>query len=157
MDDTTRVLVIEDDSDYGELMRRFLEFRIPRNNIVVVKSLEESFLTDGKFGVILMDLCLPEGRGVDLIKKVRQRWPHIPIVAMSGVLDESMEHVVMAAGVQDFLLKEEVTNSKKHLARVLSRAMDRSEILAQTMKSNIRKIHQFIERMDSFKCFTTNI
>lgn len=149
MDDMTRILVVEDDRAYSELVRRFLADSVPAENVVFTDSMASALATSGKFGVILADLVLPDANDLEVVHALHKKWPHTPIVAMSGMLDESRSRAVMEAGAQDFLLKDEVTNAKKHLARILSRAMDRSEVLARTMAEGISSIHATLQRLEA--------
>lgn len=144
-----RVLVIEDDPDYAELVKRFLSATIEEKNISIFYTLREAILSDGKFCVILADLMLPDGNGIDVITRLRERWPHVPIVAMTGMMGQDKMQEILMAGAQDFLLKDEVTNSRKHLGRILGRAIARSEILSRTMNSGIQELKKTIDKLNS--------
>jgi len=150
MNDDLRVLIIEDDKDYAALVLRFLEPKISRENMVVVTTLRDALNTDGKFNVILSDIMLSDSNGIELINILHKKWPYIPIVAMSGYVGDNMTKTIIAAGAQDFLLKDEINAIRKHLPRVLSRAIDRSEILSKMMYSAIEDLRATIERMNKF-------
>jgi CheY-like chemotaxis protein len=81
-----RVLVVEDDAETQEIIRRLLE----KEGIGVVAAengrvaLER--LTEGKPGLILLDLMMPEMDGFQFVDHVRQHeaWRAIPIVVVTA-------------------------------------------------------------------------
>lgn len=56
-------------------------------------------------GLILSDMKMPGMSGIDLFHRVKERWPHIPVVIMSafGTIELAVE--AMKVGVLDYLVK----------------------------------------------------
>ena len=61
--------------------------------------------------VILMDLRLGDGEGLDLIQEVHQEWPSIRIIALSQFDEEIFAHRALQAGARGYLMKSEATDS----------------------------------------------
>jgi diguanylate cyclase (GGDEF)-like protein len=58
-----------------------------------------------KIDVILLDLDLPDGRGLDTFVRLKTQLPGIPIVVLSGIADEEISRQAVREGAQDYLIK----------------------------------------------------
>jgi diguanylate cyclase (GGDEF)-like protein/PAS domain S-box-containing protein len=76
--------------------------------------------------VILVDLSLPDGTGMELIDRLHAASPTIPIVILSHAQDEAVAEAALQRGAQDFILKERVDDYV--LAKILAAAIDRAEV-----------------------------
>jgi two-component system KDP operon response regulator KdpE len=99
-----RVLIIEDEADIRRFVRMALE-----------SAGHEAFEADGvKRGLIeagtrrpelvILDLGLPDGDGVDFIRDLRG-WSAIPIVVLSARSSEADKIAALDAGADDYLVK----------------------------------------------------
>lgn len=61
--------------------------------------------------VILMDLRLGDGEGLDLIQEFSQNHPAIRIIALSQFDEEIFAHRALQAGARGYLMKSEATES----------------------------------------------
>lgn len=61
--------------------------------------------------VILMDLRLGDGEGLDLIAEVSQNHPKIRIIALSQFDEDIFAHRALQAGARGYLMKSEATES----------------------------------------------
>ena len=66
-----------------------------------------SALRNDRFDVVLLDLHLPDGSGVECVEKVQQADTLMPIVVLSGHGDEDYAVEILNRGVQDYLVKWE--------------------------------------------------
>jgi two-component system nitrogen regulation response regulator GlnG len=78
------ILVVDDDVEVGEVIRRVLE----RGGfgVRVVNSADAALdaVTENEPDVVVTDVIMPRQNGVDLIRALRARAPRIGIVAISG-------------------------------------------------------------------------
>ena len=106
-------------------------------------------LQENTFDVILLDLCLPDGRGIDLVKQLKERIPQIPIVVMTGIQDESMAVAALQEGAQDYLVKSDTFSPQRLeklgyvdignlLVKTLRYAIERAELTQQLETSQER-------------------
>jgi CheY-like chemotaxis protein len=99
------ILLVEDHRDTGRLLARLL-----RNTGFVVDHAEDiqqalKLLEDTRFDLMVSDLGLPDGTGLDLMKKVREKWPELPGICLSGFGMESDIQSSRAAGFSEHLTK----------------------------------------------------
>ena len=55
--------------------------------------------------VILMDLMMPEMDGIAATRIIRQKYPHIQVIALTSVQDDASVRQMLAAGAIGYLLK----------------------------------------------------
>ena len=89
-------------------------------------------LTD-KFDVVLLGLNLPESSGYETFLRVHEKAPSLPIVVISGVLDDESAHKAIKGGAQDYLLKTEMTPDL--LARSIFYSVERNRIEEELVKA----------------------
>lgn len=63
-------------------------------------------VSERRFGVVLVDIGLPDGSGVEFIGWMRQHQPHIPAVVISAWRTEDVIVSALRAGAIGYLLKE---------------------------------------------------
>lgn len=115
-----RVLLIEDNpADAGILLEMLSEQDGTNPVLVQVGSMmeAESKLKTGSFDVVLLDLDLPDAEVHDAMRRVHAAAPHVPLLVLTGVDDETLANQTLDHGAQDFLLKGRLE------ARGLRRAM----------------------------------
>src|SRR5947207_10415724 len=109
-----KLLLIEDDSTVTELFGQMLAASTaPRFQLESAASLQEGLkcLEDGVIDVAVLDLILPDSRGLGVLNQVRARLPDLPIVVLTGLRDEELALQALREGAQDYLLKGEVTQT----------------------------------------------
>lgn len=80
-------------------------------------------LAEGAPDMIVLDLGLPDGGGVDAIHKVQRAAPAVPLVVLTGLDDEGAAIQALHAGAQDYLIKGQMSTSL--LVRALRYAFER--------------------------------
>jgi DNA-binding NarL/FixJ family response regulator len=63
-------------------------------------------LADTRCDVLLLDLDMPAPSGLELIKRVRARWPQLSIVVVSMHNQPQMVRAALAAGADDYVAKD---------------------------------------------------
>jgi DNA-binding NtrC family response regulator len=86
-------------------------------------------LASEDFDVILLDLVLPDSKGLDTLLQIQARAPLTPIVVLTGMTDENMALQAVQAGVQDYLVKGQASKSDL-LVRSIRYAIERKRIEA---------------------------
>ena len=85
----------------------------------VCGSLRESFvqLKKEKFDVILLDLNLKDSKGLDSLKRIKKKYPDVPIVVHTGAYEDALGLKAVSLGAQDYLIKG------KYQSYVLSKSL----------------------------------
>ncbi|MEI8248179.1 MAG: response regulator [Lentisphaerota bacterium] len=106
------ILLIEDDEAVREFIREVL---LGEGYFVSVAGNGNEGLaaikSDPDIGMVITDIVMPEKEGIETIIEIKQDWPHIKILAMSGggkVCAEEYLHIAGALGA-DVTLKKPFT------------------------------------------------
>ncbi len=79
-----KILVVDDEGIVLDSCRRVLEE--DGLEVLLVTSADKAIaaIEDEEPSVLLMDVKMPLRDGMDLMREVKERWPSIPIIVMSG-------------------------------------------------------------------------
>ena len=86
-------------------------------------------LRDRSFDVILLDLSLPDARGLEALQRVRVQAPTIPVVVLTSQGDQRVALQAVRHGAQDYLTKEHM--EREVLLRAVRYAVERHQLLAE--------------------------
>ena len=108
MDRSLRILHLEDEPDFCELVKALLVKDGLAADIVLVEDLEEftAALDKGGFDIILADYRLPSCTGIEALREARQKCPGTPFVLVSGTIGEQAAIEAMKCGATDYVLKQ---------------------------------------------------
>ena len=68
-------------------------------------------LATGGVDLVLLDLSLPDAAGLDALLRVRELHPDVPVIALTGLNDETLAAQALQAGAQDYLTKGKIGGS----------------------------------------------
>ena len=129
------VLLIEDEPDYARVLQEMLVRETnPPLGVTSVDRLRAGLdhLAKGGIDVVLLDLFLPDSRGLDTFTRIHLHVPEIPIVVLTVYDDDAVALEAVRKGAQDYLLKGHVDG--KMLSRVIRYAIERHRMQA-TLRS----------------------
>jgi signal transduction histidine kinase len=123
------VLLIEDNPGDADLVRlRLVEGKSDVHVNCVPRLSDGLACLDAETPLlVLLDLNLPDSHGAETFRKIRQKAPNVPIVILSGQDDEALALKAVHQGVQDYLVKGDITG--KQLERALRYAVERQGLL----------------------------
>ena len=100
-----RVLLVEDDFDLAAQVGRFLT-RV-NHEVMVCGTVREAnrHAVSHRPEIIVLDLGLPDGDGLDVVRHVRLAQLQTPILVLTGRVSEVDTVVALDAGADDFLAK----------------------------------------------------
>lgn len=119
------ILLVEDnpgDVRRIELMLEMVEDSYRLHSVNSVESANQA-LAGNKIQIILLDLTLPDSNGVQTIRAIRAAYQWVPIVVLTGQMDEQLVAEAASAGAHDYLAKNDLTPA--NLKRVLRYALER--------------------------------
>ncbi len=127
-----KILVIEDEPD----IRRNLEYNISREgfNVITAGSLSEAeeVVNSNSLSLILLDLMLPDGSGLDLCKKFKSnsKTDSIPIIILTAKDDEVDKVVGFELGADDYVTKPfSVRELVLRIKAILKRGQTKKELV----------------------------
>lgn len=123
------VLLIEDNPGDARLVREHLRDRFGTScTLHEVTSLKAGlrWLDTESTDVVLLDLSLPDSRGLDTFHAVHAHAPDVPVVILSGHDDEDFALDAVRAGAEDYLAKQHADGVA--LARSMRHAVERRKL-----------------------------
>jgi two-component system KDP operon response regulator KdpE len=99
-----RVLVVEDDKEIRAFIRSSLSIEGFEVQTAVSVSEAKAMLHNDLPDVMLLDLGLPDGDGIELVREVRKQH-NLPILIVSARHQEAQKILLLDAGADDFLSK----------------------------------------------------
>src|SRR4029077_2801378 len=88
-----------------------------------------ALLGSREIDVILLDLNLPDSRGLETFSKIQRVAPELPVIILSGVADEALAVESVRAGAQDYFVKGSM--SVPVLVRAVRYALERKQLQRQ--------------------------
>jgi len=155
-----RVLVVDDNAGDVFLLREMVDGAKSRFRVSAeAGSLEEALriLAEREVDVVLLDLQLPDSRGVDTFSGAHTAAPDVPIIVLSESDDEELALQTVQLGAQEYLVKGRVDGHL--LQRALRYAVERARAevqlaserdLLQTLLENIPDRIYFKDRQSRF-------
>jgi len=100
-----RILLIEDDYVLGEAIRDHV--RADGHGVDWMQRLDDAraALDTVEYGLILLDLSLPDGRGLDLLKQLRRAGNPVPVIVTTAQDQVAIRIEGLNAGADDYLVK----------------------------------------------------
>ena len=102
-----RVLVVEDDAVTSAALCLSIDAEPGLSLVAVFDSMQPAlaWIETGTLDVLLTDLGLPDGSGIELIRACRQRHPHCDIMVLTMSANETDVLACIEAGASGYLLK----------------------------------------------------
>jgi two-component system KDP operon response regulator KdpE len=99
-----QILVVEDEPDIRRILRALLEADQYRFIEAGTAERGEIEARSHKPDLLLVDLGLPDGNGIDLIRRIRA-WSPVPIIVLSARTMEEQKIAALDAGADDYVTK----------------------------------------------------
>jgi len=123
---TVQVLHVDDDREFAELSRTFVEGMDDRFEVTPAEGAEEglALLSSQEFDCVVSDYEMPEMDGIEFLRAVRERDLDLPFILLTGEGSEAVASEAISAGVTDYLTKGMGTSQYRRLCRRISDAVD---------------------------------
>ena len=115
------ILLVEDHKLMAEALTNILhnkgEFEVANVAGTAEEALER--LSERQVDLALVDVVLPHTSGIELVSMIREKYPHLPCLMISG---RNASHYVkrsLAAGARGYVLKDDIHDVIKGIRRVL--------------------------------------
>lgn len=114
-----KILLIEDNPGDARLIRALLAeepgraFELAQADRLATGL---AYLAEHGADIVLLDLSLPDSRGLDTVARTHAQAPAVPIVVLTGHDDSALALKALENGAQDYLVKGEVDGRALHRA-----------------------------------------
>lgn len=100
-----KILIVEDDPQITKILKLNLKLSgFETDNAMTFQDAWQKITAD-HFDLLLLDIGLPDGNGLDLCQKVRESGNDVPIVFLSALTDEATVVKGIKNGADDYLRK----------------------------------------------------
>ncbi len=99
-----KILIAEDnDSNFilmTYILKKYYQFERAKNGQEAVEMAEK-----GGYDIVLMDIKMPIMDGLEATKAIKEKFPDLPVVALTANAFDSDRQLALEAGCNDFLSK----------------------------------------------------
>ncbi len=124
-----RILIVEDNPGDVQLVRGMLKEGAGEFTLYVAERLSaglEVLSSQEGVEVVLLDLGLPDSRGLETLIRVQEGFPRLPVLIMTSIADESLAVQAIRLGAQDYLVKGQLDGGL--LRHALAYAGERKQV-----------------------------
>ena len=98
------------------------------------------------FDIMLLDLNLPDSQGFETFKTMNENAPELPIIILTGLVDEELAINIVSEGAQDYLVKGQI--DKQLLSRSIKYSIERKHIEID-LRNSEEKYRLMVEKIES--------
>lgn len=141
--DELHILAIEDNpADFRLLKELLSENPATDFELTQAQTLKDalSVLVSQSFNVVLLDLNLPDGKGLENIGKLFSSSQILPIIVLTGLDDEKTGIKALEKGAQDYLIKDKIRSDS--LVRSIRYAIERKR--AETFSQGLNLVNEAV-------------
>ncbi|CAN5495923.1 response regulator [soil metagenome] len=105
--DKLNILII-DDNDISRAMLRFILSSVQRYKVVgeAANGAQGLAMTEKLHpAVVCLDVMLPDTNGVELLKKIKEQWPEIAVLMVTGSNDADTVRTAVQGGAAGYIVK----------------------------------------------------
>jgi PAS domain S-box-containing protein len=126
--ETIRILLFEDNAADADLVAEYLDLSQLGVEVTTAKRLADGtrLLKNQPFDIVLLDLSLPDSRGIDTLRAVMDAASEEVIIVLTGANDEQLSLQALHVGAQDYLFKDRL--SGEVLRRSIRYALERANL-----------------------------
>ena len=129
----TSILLVEDHAIFAKALLRVLHERGQLDVKAVATTAEEAIekLPQLDVDLVLVDVSLPHRSGISLVLLLREKYPDLPCVMLSGHVSQHYARRLLAAGARGYLVKDHIDEILEGIRRVLQGEIFVSEVLRE--------------------------
>jgi putative two-component system response regulator len=151
---TERILVVDDDTQIRDLVRRLLERAGYTCSSVASAAEAEALLAVEPFALVLADLQMPGESGLDLISRLHENHREIATIMVTGVDDPELAEAAIELGAYGYIVKPfsptelsvQVMNALVRRKLELAQRLEREQ-LEQTVQDRTLELRTALENV----------
>jgi two-component system OmpR family response regulator len=116
MQTSPHILVVDDDPEIRRLLGRYLDSQNFRVTLAADRRECEERLAAGRIDLLVLDVMLPDGSGLDICRELSRRRPHLPVILLTALKEDVDRIIGLEIGADDYLGKP--FNPRELVARI---------------------------------------
>ena len=119
---TISILLVEDHEMFAKALLRVLSGNPDLNVVAVLQSAEAALeqLPGLKVDLVLADVSLPHMNGIELVKEMRVKYPHLRCAVLSGHLAAEYVQRALDAGANGYMVKDNPAGILEGIQHILN-------------------------------------
>ena len=138
-----RILAIDDDRDILKVLKANLELRSYEVDTADSWGAAQGVISERQPDLILLDITLPDGDGVEICRELKNDLPRIPIIMLTAKDKVSDKVLGLESGADDYVVKPfetlELLARIKACLRRVAPPVSKEEITIKNIKVNFKK------------------
>lgn len=114
-----KILMIDDHAVVRFGLRAILEDNAPGVEVAEAGTAQEglAWLRENHADAVVLDIGLPDRSGLDVLKRIRQEWPRLPVLILSMYSEDQYGLRVMKAGAAGYMTKGSAADNLTHAVK----------------------------------------
>jgi DNA-binding NarL/FixJ family response regulator len=131
-----RILIADDHAVVRGGLKQILAEEFPQAEFRLTATIRETLesVRQGKLDLLMLDLFLPDGNGLEVLQEVRLSHPRLPVLVLSSASEEQLGLRVLRAGASGYLDKQAAPES---LVQAVRKVLAGGKYLSATMSAQI--------------------
>lgn len=132
-----KILIVDDERIVLDSCKRVLEVEGHTTTPVASADAALEALGAERYALILMDIKMPGRNGLSLMREVKEKWPDIPIIAMSGYATPATIEEVTKTGAAAFVAKPFTPDELTEVLRQVAEKQGRRSLMSWLQKNSL--------------------
>jgi two-component system, response regulator YesN len=141
-----KLLLVDDDREFRE---EFTE-GLSDYEVIQAKDGKEALAIlarPNEINLVIMDVFMPGISGTEVLKQMRQNWPGLAIIILTGYSSKDIAVEALKGHADDYLEKPvDIEKAKDIIENVLAERRGPEELPSSGIKGKIEKVKNFVER-----------
>jgi two-component system, OmpR family, response regulator len=144
MQNMPNILIVDDDLEIRKLLGRYLIDQGYRVSLASDQRTMKEALLVNEISLIVLDVLLPDGSGLDICRDLRREGAEIPVIILTALKEDVDRIIGLEIGADDYLGKP--FNPRELLARIRA-------VLRRRLAQEIQLSQVFEHRFGKFKLY----
>jgi DNA-binding NtrC family response regulator len=100
-----KILIVDDEQEVAELLDELLTQLGYETAKAYTKNQAATTLKEFKPGIVLLDIRLPDGDGIEFLKEIKATQPQTEVIMITGLADREIAMEALREGAADYICK----------------------------------------------------
>jgi len=131
-----QILIADDHSVVRQGLKQLLAEEFSEAEFRLSATITETLalIHEGPFDLVVLDLFMPDGNGLGVLKELRLTHPRLPVLVLSSASEEQLGLRVLRAGASGYLDKQ---TAPEHLVQAVRKVLGGGKYVSATMAEQL--------------------